>query len=140
MLTNTVCARAANPVAGVPLRLRGADRHQSPGAGVENHPDGTAQLAFLLDRAWRETGRDHPESHRHLPLTRHRCLHLPGRCAATREHPSRERRDRSHTACVGDHVLPRSHEIRYRARRSITAWFGRLPGVLGKHPAAQLGK
>ena len=121
-----VCARASRQPAGVPHGSRGAGRHQSSRAGTARHSHGAAQLAVLLDRAWRQTGRHHSEPDRDLQAARRRCLHVPGRCAAACEPASREGRHRSHATRVENEVRPRSHEIRCGARGSITVWFVRL--------------
>ena len=118
-------------LAGVSVGSRSPDRYQSSGAGAPADPHGPAQLAVLLDRTRRQTDRHHPEPDRHLPLTRHRCLHLPGRCAAAGEPPAREGCDRTHPTRVEGQVLPRSHEIRYRTGRTITSSFERLRIIWG---------
>jgi hypothetical protein len=121
--------RAPRQPAGVPVEPRGADRHQPPRTGAARYPHGPKELVILLDGARCKTGRHHPEPDRDLQAARGRRLHLPGGCTAAREPASGTRRHRSYAACLENEVRPRSHEIRYRDRGSITVWFGRLPAL-----------
>ena len=75
-------------------------RHQSSGRGVEAfcRDEQISAASFYRWRSILRDGRDRDASGCH----------------------------RSHAARVEDEVRPRSHEIRHRARGSITAWFGRL--------------
>jgi len=53
--------RAPCRAGSVPGRPRRADRHQPSGTQAARDPDGSQELAVLLDRSRRQAGRHHPE-------------------------------------------------------------------------------
>ena len=108
-------------------RPRGGHRHEPHRARSAPDPHGPQRLALLLDRSGRQAHGHRAKLDRHLPLARHRPIHVPHRRAAAGRPASRKSRRRPHAQAVEGAVRRQPHALRLARAGLVSKYSACLP-------------